>query len=77
MTLIERLRECTCHEDYTKRKLEDPMCQFHSGLHEEAADELVRLNNDLRKAHDEFRALLAATDELAKIVVVARTISAN
>jgi hypothetical protein len=76
MTLIERLRECTCHEDYTKRKVKTS-CQFYSGLHEEAADELVRLNNDLREAHDEFRALLVVTDELARIVMVARTISAN
>lgn len=36
--LIASIGDCTCHEDYTSRKLRDPDCQHHR--HQPEIDEL-------------------------------------
>lgn len=75
--LLERLRECTCHEDYTKRKMTDPSCQFHSGLHEEAADEIDALNEAMSAMADQVIAWRMLATRLARQVAAYQTYSPN
>lgn len=75
--LLERLRECTCHEDYTKRKMTDPSCQFHSGLHEEAADEIAALQDELAVVAESLIAWRIIAGKLARTVAAYQTYSPN
>ena len=75
--LLERLRECTCHEDYTKRKMEDPSCQFHSGLQEEAADEIAALEGALVRVANEMLAWKGIAHKLAGTLAAYQTYSPN
>lgn len=75
--LIKALRECTCHEDYTNRQLEDPTCQFHSGLHEEAADLIEQLAVQKDLLTIEVRALMRAIRQLQVVLENYQTIAPN
>jgi hypothetical protein len=76
-SLLERLRTCTCHESYTKRKMWDPNCQFHSGLHAEAADEIVELQALLNQTLDELDAWKRVATRIARVLAVYQTMSPN
>ena len=76
-SLLERLRTCTCAEDYKKRKMRDPNCQFCSGIHAEAADEIVELQSLLNSAMGEANAWKRLSLKLAKVVAIYQTMSPN
>jgi hypothetical protein len=75
--IVKALRECTCHESYTKRRMEDPTCQFHSGLGAEAADEIERIVGINQELAAELLAWMAVGKRLAALVQVYQTISPN